>query len=188
MQIHKIKVSTTMNILQDNLKYLEDFKDFNEQLKKDTLSTGDIQNHTTNVKAYMTHWQMADKFDSYARLLKIICLEKLPKYDEFDPVQGGDNNFYCNDMWGLVYKKGQETKKHRHLNMFSFTYYVEAPKDCAPIIFSDPGYFEVKPKTGTLLIWRGEYEHYVPKQNTNKLRIAIAGNIDYQNKPVARTL
>jgi|TARA_R100000030_G_scaffold81068_2_gene63820 hypothetical protein len=188
MQIHKIKVSTTMNVLEDNLSYLDDFKDFNKQLEKDTLSTGDVQNHTTNVKAYMTHWQMADKFDSYARLLKIICLEKLPKYDEFDPIQGGHINFCCNDMWGIVYKKGQETKKHSHLNMFSFTYYVKTSKDSAPIIFSNPGHLKIKPKTGTLLIWRGEYEHYVPKQTTNRPRIVIAGNIDNENKPVARTL
>ena len=58
MQIHKIKVSTTMNIFEDNLSYLEDFDKFNKQLEKDTLSTGDIQNHTTNAKAYMTHWQI----------------------------------------------------------------------------------------------------------------------------------
>lgn len=188
MQIHKIKVSTTMNILQDNLNYLNDFKQFNKQLEKDTLSTGDIQKHTTNVKAYMTHWQMADKFDSYAKLLKIICLEKLPKYDCSYPVQGGKNNFYCNEMWGLIYKKGHETKKHTHINMFSFTYYVKTSEDCSPIIFSNPGYFKIKPKTGTLLIWKGEYEHYVPKQIINKPRIVIAGNIDYQNKPIARTI
>ena len=32
MQIHKIKVSSTMNILEDNLSYLDDFKDLNKQL------------------------------------------------------------------------------------------------------------------------------------------------------------
>ena len=191
MQLHKIKVSTTMNVLEDNLKYLKDFKQFNKQLKEDTLSVGDQQHKTTNVKAYMTHWQMADKFDSYARLLKLISIEKIPKYDDSYPIQegrSGRKNIYCNDMWGVVYNKGEETLKHSHMNMFSFTYYIEAPKNCAPLIFSSPGKLTIQPKTGDLFIWRGDYEHYVPKQKINKPRIIIAGNLDYQNKPIAKII
>lgn len=178
MKIHKKNVSTIMNIFEDNLNYLEDFKEFNKQLEKDTKSTGDVQRRSTNAKAYMTHWQMANKFNSYNKLLKIICTEKIPKYQDIKLIQNGEVFFSCKDMWGVIYKKNDETKKHRHLSIFSFTYYVKASENCAPIIFSDPGYLEIQPKTGTLLIWKGEYEHYVPKQKTNSPRIVISGNIN----------
>ena len=104
MQIHKVNVKTTMDIYEDNLNYLNDFKNFNNKLKKDTLENGDIQKHKTNVKATMTTWGMMSSYESYQELLKII-VSKIPLYQDIGTVKGDYPSFVCGNMWGAVYQK-----------------------------------------------------------------------------------
>tara|TARA_R110000751_G_scaffold286897_1_gene391471 strand:- start:1141 stop:1731 length:591 start_codon:yes stop_codon:yes gene_type:complete len=178
MQIHKVNVKTTMDIYEDNLNYLNDFKNFNNKLKKDTLENGDIQKHKTNVKATMTTWGMMSSYESYQELLKII-VSKIPLYQDIGTVKGDYPSFVCGNMWGAVYQKKQFTNEHAHTGVFSFTYYVKAEKNCAPLIFTKPGYKKFQPTTGSLFIWKSDYYHKVPPGKNNDLRIVIAGNLDY---------
>jgi hypothetical protein len=178
MQIHKVKVNTTMDIYEDNLNYLSYFNELNNRLIKDTLEAGDVQNNTTNVKAAMTHWRMVTTHESYQDLIKII-IPKLTLCEDIKAVQGGYPSFACGEMWGAVYKKGQYTDEHKHNSAFSFTYYAKAEKGCAPLIFTKPGFKKFQPETGSLLFWRGDYHHLVPPEETDNLRIVIAGNVGY---------
>ena len=182
-KLHQLKIQSTMDIYEDNLDYLINFEEFNERLKRDILSVGDKQNKETNVKADMTYWQMHNKFNSFKQLLTIIAKEKVDHLRPLGLVQGGRVNLYCQDMWGAVYKKGDWTKEHSHVGAtFSFTYYVEAPKNCSPIVFTHPGLMQIQPKKGTLLIWDANYKHLVPKQEIDEPRIMIAGNINYHSQ------
>jgi hypothetical protein len=181
--LHQLKIQSTMNIYEDNLDYLINFKEFNERLKRDILSVGDKQNKETNVKADMTYWQMHNKFNSFKELLLIIAKEKIDNLQSLKLIQGGKISLHCQDMWGAVYNKGDFTKEHNHIgSTFSFTYYVEVPQGSAPIVFTKPGMMQITPKKGTLLIWDSNYLHMVPEQQIDKPRIVIAGNINYYSQ------
>ena len=187
MQIHKIQIKSVMSIFEDNLNNVSNFKSLNDKLKKDTLDVGDKQNHSTNVKASMTHWRMMTTHSSYQDLLKII-VSKIPLYADIKQVQGSYPDLVCGDMWGAVYRKGQHTQEHAHSGVFSFTYYVQALKGCAPLIFNKPGYKKLQPQTGSLYIWKSEYSHYVPAEQDDNLRIVIAGNLGYFFGAVSKTI
>lgn len=178
MKIHKVKVNDTMRIFQDNLLKLSGFKKLNERLKKDTLKVGDTQNHSTNVKASMTPWQMVNNHKSYQELLRIV-ISKLTFYKNVKLINKDYVDFSCDSMWGAVYEKGHFTQSHNHPSVFSFTYYVKAEKRCAPLIFTKPGHKKFQPKTGDLYIWKSDYFHEVPPQKINTQRIVIAGNLSY---------
>ena len=167
-----------MTIFQDNLLKLSSFKKLNERLKKDTLKAGDVQKHSTNVKASMTPWQMVNNHKSYQELLKVV-ISKLPFYTNVKIINSNHVDFSCDSMWGAVYEKGHFTQSHNHPAVFSFTYYVQAEKKCAPLIFTEPGYKKLQPKTGDLYIWRSSYFHEVPPHTSNTQRIVIAGNLSY---------
>tara|TARA_R110000822_G_scaffold218384_2_gene352808 strand:+ start:440 stop:1018 length:579 start_codon:yes stop_codon:yes gene_type:complete len=187
MKIHKTKVNTTMTIMETNLSNLSLFEQLNNRLIKDTLEAGDVQNKTTNVKAAMTDWRMVTTHESYQDLIKIIIPE-IALCEDIKAIQGGYPTFVCGEMWGAVYKKGQYTNEHKHNAIFSFTYYAKAEKGCAPLVFTKPGYRKFQPKTGSLFIWKGDYSHLVPPEETNNLRIVIAGNIGYHYGETTKVL
>ena len=181
--IHQLPIETTMDIYQDNLSYLWNFNKLNEKLERDILDVGDKMDRTTNVKGDMTYWQMHTKYDSFKNLLKIICIDHLESYKNLGLVNDKKVAIVCTSMWGAVYKKGDHTEEHAHTgSRFSFTYYVKAENDCAPIVFTWPGVMQIRPKTGDLLIWNSEYGHMVPKTNSNTKRIAIAGNLGFHEE------
>ena len=183
--IHQLPVKTTMDIYQDNLDYLFNFEDLNKRLKRDILDVGDKQDRKTNVKGDMTYWQMHTRYESFKSLLVIVVAEHLECYHDLGLVNDGKVKLYCPSMWGAVYKKGDYTNEHNHTgSRFSFTYYVEAGDNCTPIVFTNPGFMQIRPKTGDLLIWNSDYGHMVPEQETEEERIVIAGNINYHEETV----
>jgi hypothetical protein len=187
MQLHKTKVNTTMTIMETNLSNHPSFKQLNNRLIKDTIEAGDAQRKTTNVKAAMTPWRMVTTHESYQDLLKII-IPKIPFLENIKAVQGGYPPFVCGEMWGAIYRKGQYTNEHQHNSIFSFTYYAKAEEGCAPLVFTKPGYRAFQPKTGSLFIWKGDYRHLVPPEETNHLRIVIAGNLGFHYGEIKKEL
>ena len=179
-QVHKLPIESTMNVYQDNLSYLINFETLNQKLERDILDVGDKMHKSTNVKGDMTYWGMHERYDSFKSLLKIIAGEHLENYVDLGLVNKGKVGVFCSSMWGAVYKKSDFTKEHAHIGArWSFTYYVRAEEDCTPIVFTWPGIMQIKPKTGDLLIWNGEYKHMVPEQQKGTKRIVIAGNLNY---------
>ena len=83
-------------------------------------------------------------------------------------------------MWGLLYNKGDEVTSHHHGgNLFSFSYYVSAPKGSSPLIFTTSGY-KIKPKEGQLIIFDSRLIHHIPKDKSEG-RCVIVGN--FSNHP-----
>ena len=187
-KIHKFPVQTQMNVYEDDFKSAfvndKEWKKLNEQLKAEILSVGDKNNHKTNVKADMTS-QMRNKSDSFKRLEKWID-EKIDQYMNlilggFPIAEDGKKvNLQCQDIWGVIYRKGDWTQDHNHTgSVFSFSYYVQAEGNCAPFVFTHPGLNLIKPKTGLFLIWDSVYRHMVPPHESDTPRIMIAGNIHF---------
>tara|TARA_B100001996_G_scaffold383065_1_gene377250 strand:- start:10840 stop:11409 length:570 start_codon:yes stop_codon:yes gene_type:complete len=181
MKIHSLTVSSEMRVLEYDLKVLRNFEKINSQLEKDILLAGDEQNNKTNVKAQMTSWQMANRYKSFQDLLKILIINILPNYENFDIVSGGKAKLVATGMWGAVYREGSHTIEHNHIgSQYSFVYYVKANINSSPIIFTSPGSLEIIPKTGMVLLWDSRYKHMVPKQNNDDPRIIVAGNLNWQ--------
>ena len=187
-QVHRLPIQTTMNVYQDNLSYLINFETLNQKLERDILDVGDKMHKTTNAKGDMTYWGMHERYDSFKSLLKIVAGDHLEKYVDLGLVNDGKVQVYCSSMWGAVYKKGDYTKEHAHIGArWSFTYYVKAEEDCTPLVFTWPGVMQIKPKTGDLIIWNGDYKHMVPEQQTDTKRIAIAGNLNFWDETAKPT-
>tara|TARA_R110000751_G_scaffold149278_2_gene254185 strand:+ start:2442 stop:3002 length:561 start_codon:yes stop_codon:yes gene_type:complete len=179
MKIHKIPIQSEMRVYEDNLNYLPDFKTFNQELKKEILKCGDQQKQQTAVVGTMTYWDMQNRSENFRKLLKIVG-DKLYKLIDLRTSEGFVQ-LVCMDMWGVIHRKGEWTKHHTHLgNQYSFAYYIQAPKDCSPIVYSTPGSLEVHPTNGTLLLWESSYTHHTYKNKTKELRVMISGNLGWK--------
>jgi hypothetical protein len=86
-------------------------------------------------------------------------------------------NLSITDCWAVVYKKGDFSNEHAHMDsgaLLSFVFYLQND-DEAPIEFID-GNKMVYPKTNTLLLFPPWVRHKVPPLEHEKDRIVLAGN------------
>lgn len=97
-----------------------------------------------------------------------------------------DNNFvynkrspvFCYEMWGLIYEDESEVEVHSHPDaLYSCSYYVNAPKGSAPLIFTTSNH-KIKAEEGKLIIFDGRLDHHVPRSkiNNDKKRCVIVCN------------
>ncbi|SVC16833.1 uncharacterized protein METZ01_LOCUS269687 [marine metagenome] len=109
--------------------------------------------------------------------------EALPLFPNMDRF---NNDPYILDCWGVLYKPNtsKETwtlglEPHYHWPAtWAFTYYIDACKDCAPIVFPNCQDANLHfPKTGLLIIFPGWIAHAVPPHKCNHNRFSIAGNV-----------
>lgn len=81
------------------------------------------------------------------------------------------------EYWGLLYKKGTETKPHNHFPYsLSFGYYINVPDGSPPLIM---GGNEMYPKEGEVILFPSSIVHSVPLSDVDD-RVMIAGNFAYQ--------
>ncbi len=81
----------------------------------------------------------------------------------------------CVELWGVLYKKGDYITKHQHTpSLYSFVYYVNAPKGSSPLKFSTSGY-KVKAQEGKVVIFDSRLDHEVPF-NRGENRCVVSGN------------
>lgn len=150
----------------------------NPILEKTIRHIGDTQNRKTNVKADMTHHQMwRDEYFGHEEF-QIICKVALQLAFKNAPEKMQPFFKPCiTECWGALYKKGDFTRSHDHWPaIWSFCYYVNVSKTCAPLRF--PGAeLSIKPKNGLMILFPGWIEHSVPKQKNDHHRIMVAGNI-----------
>ena len=157
---------------------VNDCEKLNIPLAQTIKNVGDVQNHNTNVKADMTYHQMwhekypgHENFRTVCSLAIQLAMEHCPEKMRpiFKPV--------VTECWGAIYRQNEFTRPHDHWPaIWSFCYYVQASKNCSPIVF--PGAkLSIKPKNGMMILFPGWVEHYVPKQKTSSERIMIAGNM-----------
>ena len=97
-----------------------------------------------------------------------------------------DIPLYIKESWGLMYGKGHTCEEHNHWpSLWSYTYCVEACKECAPLIFNDSNDrdnegtpFHIFPETGQLIVFPAWLNHSVPKQECEHQRVMVAGNLN----------
>ena len=126
---------------------------------------------TSNVKSYMTDWNMHENFESFMRIGNIACrAAKKISENMFKP------NLFLGESWGIIYNKGKHTKRHSHWPYtYAFGYYL-TNCDTSPLLFPTANK-KIYPKKGDLIIFPGHVQHEVPILETEEERIMIAGNL-----------
>ena len=97
---------------------------------------------------------------------------------ERDFVIGKRSPLICFEMWGIIYEDETEIEIHSHPDaLYSTSYYVNAPKGSAPLIFKESNH-KIKAKEGKLIVFDGRLDHYVPKSKKikDKKRCVIVCN------------
>jgi len=147
---------------------------------------GDVQNHKSNLKASMTHWEMHETNDDFMSLCHIAikkCIEISPRpIGRVGTSEEASSTDKCNSFapmgtWGAIYTKGQYAVTHTHWPaIWSWVYNVECCDKCAPLEFNDAN-ISIKPKIGNFILFPGWVIHSVPKQQCDHERIIVSGNI-----------
>ena len=146
---------------------------FNNEVEEIIQKYGDIQRHKTNVKDHMTNWFMHQEYDQF----KVIADWAVDLAEQNSPHQ---ELLYVFDCWGAIYKKNDWTKTHDHWpSPWSFVYYVASDGE-TPLSFPDAQGEHVTPKTGDMIMFPGWIRHSVPKHESDKKRIVVAGNLHIQ--------
>lgn len=141
------------------------------------LESGDVQDKKTNVKAYMTDWNIrSPEINSFSRWLE----SKIYWNFDFMPRLAGRNNSLTaqlrqSDFWGAVYNHGDYTITHTHsLNHLSFVYFVNTPRGSSPLVFTTSNK-KIKAEEGKVVVFNSSLWHHIPKNRCDN-RIIIAGN------------
>ena len=87
---------------------------------------------------------------------------------------GFNNSFEIEELWGIIYNKGEGVVKHNHFPWcMSFCYFVNVPKKCVPFILEDK---RIKPIEGRMIVFPSFLYHSAPPSKCEG-RCVIAGNI-----------
>ena len=147
-----------------------------KEIKKIIDKQGDRQNHKTNVKAQMTEWNMNHGLgfkqlsDIAINIAKKVSLNKYNR----------DVNFKLTNLWGMKYKSEEIAIAHDHWPaLWSFAYYLNAPKDAPGLFFPDIGEQggERKLEPGLLIMFEGHIKHAVRQAKYKGYRYVVSGNL-----------
>ena len=144
-------------------------KNIIEQIRK----TGDVQDYKTNVKAYMTDWDMRGK-PGFDKLEKIIMdmVNYLSKIYYNRPI-----NPRVENLWGMIYKKGDYAMVHDHWpSLWSGVYYIEVPNNSGDLFFPQLKQ-TMTPKKNQMIVFEGKTRHGVRESLSDKERIAVSFNV-----------
>lgn len=82
------------------------------------------------------------------------------------------------ESWIAIYKLGDNAGKHDHYpSVFNAVYYVQTTPNSSPLILQNG--LEIVPIEGTLVVFPGYVEHYVPPSNEINDRIIMAFNLTF---------
>ena len=176
-------------IVQHNFTSYKPESIFTTYLDKDDVRTniideikksGDKQDYKTNVKAYMTDWNMADK-PGFQELNKHII----------DTCHYLNSLYYrktvglqVSNLWGMMYKKGDYAMVHDHWPaLWSGVYYLRAPEGSGDLVFPQLKQ-RIQPKNNLLVIFKGDVRHGVEESKTDEERICVSFNVKEDVQPV----
>jgi len=147
-----------------------------KEIKKVIDKQGDRHNHKTNVKAQMTEWKMWNEpgFKQLADLA--INIGKKASIDK----HMREVNLKLTNLWGMKYKSNEEAISHDHWPaLWSFAYYLNAPKDAPGLFFPDMGEQggERKLEPGLLIMFEGHIKHAVRQAKYKGYRYVVSGNL-----------
>ena len=162
---------------------------FTKTIKENIFEAGDALQERTAAKCLMTKWNMHDDYLTFRMVgeeaIEVANLCPLAKRTKPDG-SPDDIPLYIKESWGLVYGKGHTCEEHNHWpSLWSYTYCVEACKECAPLIFNDSNDrddegtpFHIFPETGQLIVFPAWINHMVSKQECEHQRVMVAGNLN----------
>jgi hypothetical protein len=162
---------------------------FNKRIKEHILEAGDALQGRTAAKCLMTKWNIHDDSEPIRivgeEAIEVANLCPVAKRTKPDG-SPDDVPLYIKESWGLMYGKGHTCEEHNHWpSLWSYTYCVEACKECAPLIFNDSNErdnegtpFHIFPETGQLIVFPAWINHSVPKQECEHQRVMVAGNLN----------
>ena len=147
-----------------------------KELIKTIDEYGDRQNHTSNVKAQMTEWKMWHEppFKKIADIALNVASTLGPK------LYNRNINLQLIQLWGMKYKSNEEAIKHDHWPaLWSFVYYINAPKNASGLFFPDMGEQggERKLEPGLMIFFEGHIKHSVRPSKFKGYRYVVSGNI-----------
>lgn len=164
----KIKISQDFTIMEFEYPF---FEKINPLLEKEIRECGDVQNHQTLCKCYMTDFGMKTPNFNILRKYILQCVSHHCPHSSM-----WKDAWEIPNIWGLIYRKGDSTLEHDHSpSIYSFVYYVNCPPGSAPLKFRG---HTIKPKNGRLTIFPSNLKHWVPKHKLNQNRIVISGNLN----------
>ena len=134
---------------------------------------GDSNSYYTNIVGN----KLATSIDSDAPSKKIRDWVLSLIMNRYQTSSHTGNVNYTVDMWFAQYNKGDYTKMHYHIPfaLFSFVYFVNAPRGASPLVFPTSGR-KIKPEEGKVVIFSSSLWHQVPK-NRCENRLVLAGNL-----------
>ncbi len=147
-----------------------------KQIKKIIDGQGDRQNNKSNVQAQMTEWIMQDQpgFKQLANIVLNMAREcSLKQFNRKIKPE-------ISDMWGMKYKSNDYTFAHDHWPaLWSFAYYLNAPKDAPGLFFPQMGEQggERKLEPGLLIMFPGHIQHAVRKVIYKGYRYVVSANV-----------
>ena len=162
---------------------------FTKTIKENILEAGDALQKRTAAKCLMTQWDLHDEYKTFCMVgeeaIEVANLCPVAKRTKPDG-SPDDIPLYIKESWGLVYGKGHTCEEHNHWpSLWSYTYCVEACKECAPLIFNDSNNrddegtpFHIFPETGQLIVFPAWINHMVSKQECEHQRVMVAGNLN----------
>ena len=132
-----------------------------------------------------------DRFVSYKRYYRdcpvdIIDGQKNPNFDlplTKAMVSKEFEQLFCQtvqsfQIWINLYKHQSYQEPHSHTpSTISFNYFVSVPQDSGDLCFENYAYDDTY--EGTLIFFPSSDYHYVTPNETQDLRITVAGNIEY---------
>ena len=150
--------------------------EMDKQIKKIIDKYGDRQNHKTNVKAQMTEWKMWHE-QGFKKLADIVLdISKKISVAKYNT----SINPMLDNLWGMKYKSEETAISHDHWpSIWSFAYYLNAPKNAPGLFFPDMGEQggERKIEPGLLIFFEGHIKHAVRPAKFKGYRYVVSGNI-----------
>ena len=124
--------------------------------------------YATNVKGGMTDWNLFNNDLNFHNLLL-----------ESQNVLGNNRKVGIRNSWGIKVGKDEYTEIHNHFPAWASGIYYLTDSD-TPLNFPDIE-IDVKPKSGTFVIWSGVLNHKTERLK-NGPKYAIAFNLDNVNQ------
>ena len=154
----------------------------NEDIVKVIRKSGDKQDYKTNVKAYMTDWDISNK-PGFKQLTKHII--SITKYLSEKYYHRKDTKLRIDNMWGMIYKRDEYAMVHDHWpSIWSGVYYINVPDNGGSDLYFPQLKTSLSPKENQMVIFDGYLRHGVKPNKSDKERIAVSFNVKeaFQNR------
>tara|TARA_R110000744_G_scaffold311494_2_gene419001 strand:+ start:365 stop:919 length:555 start_codon:yes stop_codon:yes gene_type:complete len=120
------------------------------------------------ITAKMTGWHITSR-----EIEQVISWASSLIIRDFEKANG--HLLKCSEVWGIVFNKGDSIEGHTHVpSVYSFVYYVDAPKGSSSLVFETSGH-RIEAEKGKMIIFDSRLTHKVTP-NSSKNRCALSGN------------